>query len=149
MQAFSLIAVRMRNGKWKVKVMGHADCHFDSWCGENARIRTAPGQPNAGYESIDDALMYAAKEFPTFNSLVKWGESVGDGKWTDGSEYEGSVPADCHWPTFAATHCDLTSLEKSGCFSDTISTIYQLSLGEPSTTITRKQLGWLPWELPK
>lgn len=119
MQANSLIAVRMKNGNWKVKALGHADCHFDSWCGENGRIRTAPGQPHAGFASINDALLWAAEAFPTMFSLVSWGKLVGDGKWTDGREIDGSVAADTHWLSMEMSERDKREFREAQVSSST------------------------------
>lgn len=126
MQAWSLIAIRMKNGNWKVKVMGNADAHFDSWCGENGRIRTAPGQPYAGFDIIDDALLWAAQRFPTMDSLIAWGQTVGDGQWTDGREYEGSVPADTHWEKDRTADSDNRALKEAGVRDTTQSVLDEL-----------------------
>jgi len=97
MDAQGLIAKRMKNGRWKVRVWGQPNDHFGDWSGENARIRTAPEQPHNGFEAIEDALAYAKRVFPTHEDCRAWGFTVGDGASCTNADFEGSIEADKHW----------------------------------------------------
>lgn len=97
MQAQGLIAKPMKNGRWKVRVWGTTDEHFGDWCGCNGRIRTAPDQPHAGFETIAEANAYTMRVFPFEEDCVAWAEKTGNGASATNADFEGSVEVDKHW----------------------------------------------------